>query len=90
MHHSTDLCLHSLCQIGAQPACGGAALLAETAICLTSSSAVPDAWQNAIVISGAAGVGVSLYLVHMYVTPIKQLIQVAWLSACLLTVTANH
>lgn len=56
-----------------------AALLAETAICLTSTTAVPDPVQNAIVISGAAGVGLSLFLVHMYVTPIKQFIQVTLL-----------
>lgn len=55
---------------------GFAALLVETGICLTSSSSVPDVWQNAVVAAGVAGLGASLYLVHMYVTPIKRFMQV--------------
>ena len=53
-----------------------AALLVETAICLTSANSVPDFWQNAVVAAGVAGLGASLYLVHMYVTPIKRFMQV--------------
>ncbi|KAL3150605.1 hypothetical protein ABBQ32_000412 [Trebouxia sp. C0010 RCD-2024] len=51
------------------------ALLVETGICLTSSNSVPDVWQNAVVAAGVAGLGASLYLVHMYVTPIKRFMQ---------------
>ncbi|DBA79229.1 TPA: hypothetical protein ACH3X1_009044 [Trebouxia sp. C0004] len=51
------------------------ALLVETAIVLTSADSVPDVWQNAVVAAGVAGLGVSLYLVHMYVTPIKRFMQ---------------
>ena len=53
-----------------------AALLIETAICFTSADSVPSAWQNAVVAAGVAGLGASLYLVHMYVTPIKRFMQV--------------
>ncbi len=56
---------------------GNAALLVETAIALTSAHAVPDVWQNAVVAAGVAGLGASLYLVHMYVTPIKRFMQVS-------------
>ena len=56
-----------------------AALLVETAIVLTSADSVPDFWQNAVVAAGVAGLGASLYLVHMYVTPIKRFMQVSTL-----------
>ena len=56
-----------------------AALLVETAIVLTSADSVPDVWQNAVVAAGVAGLGASLYLVHMYVTPIKRFMQVSML-----------
>ncbi|KAL0053252.1 hypothetical protein WJX82_003282 [Trebouxia sp. C0006] len=51
------------------------ALLVETAIVLTSADSVPGIWQNAVVAAGVAGLGGSLYLVHMYVTPIKRFMQ---------------
>lgn len=51
------------------------ALLVETAIVLTSADSVPDVWQNAVVAAGVAGLGASLCLVHMYVTPIKRFMQ---------------
>ena len=53
-----------------------AALLSETAIALTSAESVPGVWQNALVATGVAGLGASLYLIHMYVVPIKRFIQV--------------
>ena len=56
-----------------------AALLVETAIVLTSADSVPDVWQNAVVAAGVVGLGASLYLVHMYVTPIKRFMQVSML-----------
>jgi uncharacterized integral membrane protein len=56
-----------------------AALLVETAIVLTSADSMPDVWQNAVVAAGVAGLGASLYLVHMYVTPIKRFMQVSML-----------
>lgn len=49
----------------------------ETVIALTSAESVPGALQNAVVAAGVAGLGASLYLVHMYVTPIKRFMQVS-------------
>lgn len=34
--------------------------------------------ENAIALLGAAGFGVSLYLIHIYVTPIKRTLQLLW------------
>ena len=49
----------------------------ETVIALTAAESVPDVWQNTVVAAGVAGLGVSLYLVHMYLTSIKRFIQVS-------------
>lgn len=34
--------------------------------------------ENPIALVGAAGFGVSLYLIHIYVTPIKRFLQLLW------------
>ncbi len=34
--------------------------------------------ENPIALAGAAGFGVSLYLIHIYVTPIKRFLQLLW------------
>ena len=60
-----------------------AALLLDTVLALLhdSISGTPEvlrAAQNAIAVGGAAGFGVSLYLIHIYVTPIKRFLQLLW------------
>ncbi len=35
-------------------------------------------WQNAVALMGAGGFGLSLYLIHIYVTPLKRFLQLLW------------
>lgn len=59
------------------------ALLLDTVLALGNDSmpGSPEllrAVQNAIAVTGAAGFGVSLNLIHIYVTPIKRFLQLLW------------
>jgi uncharacterized integral membrane protein len=55
-----------------------AAFLAAAVICSTASdSSAAAAWAlNLLVLLGAAGLGVSLVQIHIYMTPVKRTLQV--------------
>jgi uncharacterized integral membrane protein len=36
------------------------------------------AWQNAVALFGAGGLGMSLFLIHIYVAPMKRFLQLLW------------
>lgn len=35
-------------------------------------------WQNGIALLGAGGFGLSLFLIHIYVAPLKRFLQLLW------------
>jgi uncharacterized integral membrane protein len=60
--------------------------VAEVTLCLLPSlQSIPHLreWENVISITGAAGLGVSLHLIHIYVTPIKRFIQALYAGGTL-------
>ena len=75
-----------------------AALLLDTALSLSGgaglSPEVLRAAENAVAVVGTAGFGVSLYLIHIYVTPLKRFLQLLWgtgsLGALALMITQVH
>ena len=75
-----------------------AALLLDTALFLSGGAGLnPEllrAAENATAVMGAAGFGVSLYLIHIYVAPLKRFLQLLWgtgsLGALALMATQVH